>query len=76
MWGLGLGTLFQKGLAHGVFFGVGVGSVGRYDVANPAERAARANPEAGREDEPENARQDATVIKLADAGNDKAQSSC
>jgi hypothetical protein len=59
-----------------VVFGVGVGRVGGYDVANPTERSARAYPEAGCEDEPENARQDSPVVELAHAGNNKAQNSC
>jgi len=42
-------------------------------VTDPAEHAAGANPHARRNDEPENARQNAAVVDLSDSGNDKAE---
>ena len=45
-------------------------------MANPAKRAARANPKAGRDDKPKNSGEDAAVVKLSYAGNDKTQKSC
>ena len=59
-----------------MILGVGVSGVGGNDVADPAERAARANPKARRDDKPKNSRQDAAVVKLADTGNKKTQKSC
>ena len=59
-----------------VVLGVGVSGVGGNDVADPAERAAGANPEAGRDDQPEDSREPAAVVNLADAGNKKTQKSC
>jgi hypothetical protein len=59
-----------------MIFGVGVSGVGGNDVADPAERAARANPKARRDDKPKNSREDAAVVKLAYPGNEKTQKSC
>src|SRR6185503_15517200 len=59
-----------------MILGVGVSGVGGNDVADPAERAAGANPEAGRDDQPEDSREPAAVVNLADAGNKKTQKSC
>ena len=52
---------------------VGVGGPGCDNVANPAERAAGADPKARGNDQPENARKDAAVIELAYSGNNKTQ---
>ena len=68
--------LFTFALSYRVIFGVRVGCVRGYDVAQPAQCSARAYPEAGREDEPENTSQNTSVVELADAGNKKAQDSC
>jgi hypothetical protein len=62
--------------AHRMILGVGVCGVGGNNVADPAERAARANPKARRDDKPKNSREDAAVVKLSYAGNDKTQKSC
>ena len=46
-----IGPIFVKLLdSYGVFFSVGIRGVSRHDVANPSERAARANPESWCED--------------------------
>ena len=45
-------------------------------MTDPTERAAGANPEARRDDEPENAGEYAAVIKLAHARNDETKKSC
>lgn len=55
--------------ADRMIFRVGVSRVGRDDVANPTQRAAGTDPEAGRNDQPENPRQDAAIVKLANSGN-------
>ena len=59
-----------------MILGVGVSGVGGNDVTDPPERAARANPKARRDDKPKYSGEDAAVVKLADAGNDKTQKSC
>ena len=51
---------------------VRVGSVGRDDVANPTEQAARTDPQARRDDEPQDTGQEATVVELSDSGDDRA----
>ncbi len=51
---------------------VGVGGVGRDDVADPTEQAARTDPEAGGDDEPQDSGQEATVVELSDSGDDRA----
>ena len=50
---------------------VRVGSVGRDDMADPAEQTARADPEARRDDEPQDAGQEAPVVELSDSGDDR-----
>jgi hypothetical protein len=52
---------------------VGVGGVGRDDVADPAEQATRTNPQARRNDEPQDTSQEATVIELSNSRDDRAQ---
>jgi len=52
-----------------MLFGVGVSAVRGDKVTNPAERAARSNPESRRQDQPNNSREDAAVVNLADARN-------
>ena len=54
-----------------MILGVGVSGVGGNDVADPPEGAARANPEAWRDDQPKNAGEYAAVVKLPDAGDDE-----
>lgn len=45
-------------------------------MTDPTERAAAANPQAGRDDQPQNARQDAAVVELAQAGNQETKNAC
>src|SRR5690606_29112087 len=52
-----------------------VGGVRRYQMADPAEHAAAAEPEARRHDQPENAAQKVAVVNLTDAGNDERKHS-
>lgn len=52
---------------------VGVGGVGRDDVADPPEQATRTNPQARRNDEPQDTSQEATVIELSNSRDDSAQ---
>lgn len=42
-------------------------------MANPAQQSTGSDPEAGRDDQPENAAPDCAVVNLPDAGNDQAQ---
>ena len=51
---------------------VGVGGVGRDDVADPTEQAARADPEARRDYQPQDAGKKAPVVELPDSGDDRA----
>ena len=51
---------------------VGVGGVGRDDVANPTEQAARADPQARRDDQPQDTGQEAPIVELPDARDDRA----
>jgi hypothetical protein len=60
-------------ITHGIIAGIGVGGVGSYDVADPSECPTRADPESRRDNEPQDAGQDATVVKLADSGDYRAQ---
>src|SRR5687768_2513490 len=53
--------------------GILVGRVGADHVADPAEQAARADPEAGRDDEPEQRAQQRPVIELPRTGHDERQ---
>src|SRR5215208_5104363 len=46
---------------------VGVGGVGRDDVADPAEQTTRTNPQARRIDEPQDTSQEATIIELSNS---------
>ena len=50
---------------------VRVRCVRRDNVTYPAQRSSRADPETGRNDEPEYARKDSAVIELSDPGNKK-----
>jgi hypothetical protein len=63
--------------AHRVISDVGVGGVGRDDVREPAEQAARADPQARRADQPQDASQDAPVVELElpYSGDHRAQNS-
>ncbi len=54
----------------------GVGGIGGDDVADPTERAAAANPQARRNDQPEDAGEYAAIVKLAHAGNQKTKNAC
>ena len=58
-----------------MILGERVRGVSRDDVADPAERTTRTDPETGRDDEPENSRQNPSVIELANARNDKTEKS-
>ena len=53
--------------------GVGVGGVGRDDVADPTEQAPRADPQTRRDDEPQDARQDAPVVEVPYSGDDHTE---
>ena len=55
--------------AHAMLFGVIVGRPGRDEVANPAQHAARPDPETGRDNQPEQRPQNLAIVELADAGN-------
>jgi 3'-phosphoadenosine 5'-phosphosulfate (PAPS) 3'-phosphatase len=59
--------------AHPMISRVRIRVVGRDYVAHPAEQAARTDPEARRDNEPQNAGQDATVIELSDSRDERAQ---
>src|SRR5690349_13048606 len=43
------------------------------DMADPAEQAARPDPHPGRDDEPEDATPEVAVIKLTEAGQNRAE---
>ena len=58
-----------------MFARVFISSVGRHDVADPAEQATRSDPKTRRDDQPENAAQDAAVIKLSDSRDEEAEQS-
>lgn len=55
--------------------GVTVGRPGRDDVANPAQRAARPNPETRCDNQPEQPAQNLAIVKLADARKDETENS-
>ena len=59
-----------------MFFRVRIRGVGGNDVTDPAERAAGPDPKPRCENQPENSRQNAPVVKLPDAGNDETQNAC
>ena len=54
-------------------FSVTIGSPGRDDMADPAEPAARPDPEARRDDQPENRSQDTAVIELPHARDEETE---
>ena len=58
-----------------MILGEGVRGVSRDDVADPAESSTGTDPETRRYDEPEDSRQNPSVIELADARNDKTEKS-
>src|SRR5882724_9580918 len=62
--------------SDGMILSVRIGGPGGDEVANPAQRATTSNPEAGRYDKPDNASQNATMVKLPDAGNNQTQDTC
>jgi hypothetical protein len=51
---------------------VGVGRVGRDDVANPSQQSARAYPETRRDDQPQDSGEEATIVELSDSRDDPA----
>src|SRR5215210_7404504 len=59
-----------------VITGVGVSSVGRDHVCGPAEKPSRADPQARRDDEPQDTGQDTTVVELPHSGDDRTQNRC
>ena len=67
------GITGSTSITHGIIAGVGVGGVGCYDVADPSECPTRADPEARRDNEPQDAGQDAAVVELSDSGDYRAQ---
>ena len=54
-------------------FRIIVGGVSRDDMANPAEHPAATDPQAGRDDEPEDAPQPLAIVYLSDARNDETE---
>ena len=62
-------TLSARRMAHAMVASVSVRSVGCDHVADPTEQSACAYPEARRNNKPQDSRQDATVVELADSGN-------
>src|ERR687898_958982 len=64
------------GLTQPVITGIRVGGVGRDDVRYPAEQATSADPKSRRDDQPQDAGQDAPVVELPDSGDDRAQNGC
>src|SRR5215204_3595354 len=66
----------QVSRAHRVVAGVGVGGVGRDDVRYPAEQAPGADPKSRRDDQPQDAGQDASVVELPDTRDDRTQNGC
>lgn len=50
-----------------------IGGVRAEQVADPAEEAARADPEAWRDDQPEETPQKCAVVDLADAGDEERE---
>ena len=52
---------------------VPVRGVGRDHMAHPSKQSARSNPEAGRDDQPEDAAEEVAVVNLADSRNDHAE---
>lgn len=54
-------------------FSVVVSRIGRDEVADPTEETATADPQAGRNNQPENAPQPLAVVNLADARKDKGE---
>lgn len=53
--------------------GVPVCGVRRDEVENPSESAARTDPEAGRDNEPEDAPQESTVVNLAQSRKEERE---
>ena len=53
-----------------------VGSNRGNHVADPAEQPAAADPQTGRDDQPEDAAEEIGVVELADSRNDRAQDRC
>ncbi len=53
--------------------GVAVRRVRRDDVANPSERSSASDPQAGRDDQPEESAQKFAVVELAHTRNEKRQ---
>ena len=50
-----------------------VRGVRRHDVADPPKRSSAADPEAGRDDQPEESAQELAVVELPDPRNQKRQ---
>src|SRR4051812_13612933 len=65
-----IGSLIDKSGAHAMVTRVRVSGVGRDDVADPAEQATRTDPQAWRDDEPQDTGQEATIVELPDSGDD------
>src|SRR5215217_5976497 len=64
------------GLTYPVIAGMRVGGVGRDDVRYPAEQATSADPQTRRDDQPQDAGQDAPVVELPHSGDDRTQNCC
>ena len=62
--------------AHPVIASVAVSSVGRDNVAHPSEQASGADPQPRRDDQPQDASQDAAIVELPYSGDDRTQNCC
>jgi hypothetical protein len=51
---------------------VGISGVRRDYVTDPTEQASRADPQAWRDDEPQNTGQDAPIVELSNSGDEQA----
>jgi hypothetical protein len=75
------GNLFHDvksilGLTYAMITGVAVSGVGSDDVAHPSEQASSADPQPRRDDQPQDAGQDAPVVELPDSGDDRTKNRC
>ena len=61
---------------HQLIAGVAVSGVGSDDVAHPSQQATSADPQPRRDDQPQDASQDAAVVELPHSGDDRTQNCC
>jgi pimeloyl-ACP methyl ester carboxylesterase len=69
-------TLVGRRDTHPVIASVAVSGVGRDNVAHPSEQTSSADPQPRRDDQPQNAGQDAAVVELPYSGDDRAKNRC